>query len=286
MIIGFIGLGIMGKPMAANLLKAGYTVHVYNRSPQSAEELGQQGAVIESSPRAVAEAAELIITMLPDSPQVETVILGDNGVIEGVSSGKIVVDMSSINPQSSQKIAAELHAKGVELLDAPVSGGEAGAIEAKLAIMVGGAQEAFDKAKPVFEKLGTTITRVGEVGAGNTVKLINQIMVAINIIGVSEALAFGRKAGIDPNVAFEAIRGGLAGSKVLEMKVNNIQNEVFKPGFRVNLHEKDLNNAVSTGEHLGADLPFTNQIAAMFKELGDLGYASEDHSALYRLFIK
>ncbi|MEK3723168.1 2-hydroxy-3-oxopropionate reductase [Paenibacillus sp. FSL H8-0034] len=284
--IGFIGLGIMGKPMATNLLKAGYPLYVYNRSSQAVDELKALGATSKSSPREVAEASDMIITMLPDSPQVEQVIFGDNGVIAGISSGKIVVDMSSINPIAVKQMAAKLDAVGVSMLDAPVSGGQLGAIEGKLAIMVGGPQIMFDQVKPVLEKMGTTVTRVGDIGAGNTVKLINQIMVAINIAGVSEALAFGKKAGIDPAIAYEAIRGGLAGSRVLETKIENISKESFKPGFRVQLHEKDLNNAIAVEKEIGANLSFTHHILDMFKKLDQLGLGTEDHSALYRWYSR
>lgn len=284
--IGFIGLGIMGKPMAKNLLKAGFSLIVSNRSQAAVDELSALGAETASSPRQVAEAADVIITMLPDSPQVEEVVLGANGVAEGVSAGKIVVDMSSINPVSSQKIASGLKAKGAHLLDAPVSGGEIGAIEAKLAIMVGGPASAFEQVKPILEAMGTSITRVGEVGSGNTVKVINQMIVAMNIAALSEGMALGRKAGIDPELVFEAIRGGLAGSRVMELKTANIAKEEFKPGFRIELHAKDLRNAVAAGQEVGANIPFTTQLLDIFEKLDEMGFGKEDHSALYRYFAK
>ncbi|WP_276322103.1 2-hydroxy-3-oxopropionate reductase [Paenibacillus thalictri] len=284
--IGFIGLGIMGKPMAKNLLKAGFSLIVSNRSQAAVDELSALGAETASSPRQVAEAADVIITMLPDSPQVEEVVLGANGVAEGISAGKIVVDMSSINPVSSQKIASGLEAKGTHLLDAPVSGGEIGAIEAKLAIMVGGPASAFEQVKPILEAMGTSITRVGEVGSGNTVKVINQMIVAMNIAALSEGMALGRKAGIEPELVFEAIRGGLAGSRVMELKTANIAKEEFKPGFRIELHAKDLRNAVAAGQEVGANIPFTTQLLDIFEKLEEMGFGKEDHSALYRYFSK
>ncbi|MDB5084725.1 MAG: 2-hydroxy-3-oxopropionate reductase [Bacilli bacterium] len=283
--IGFIGLGIMGKPMAKNLLKHGYELHVHNRSSLAAEELELLGASAHNSPKEVAQAAELVITMVPDSPDVKLVILGPHGVIEGISADKIVVDMSSINPLVSKEIAKQLAVKGAHFLDAPVSGGEIGAIEAKLAIMAGGEQAIFDRVLPVFEKLGTAVTRVGDIGAGNTVKLLNQIIVAINIAGMSEALALGKKAGLDPTIIYNAIRGGLAGSRVMDTKIQNIADEQFKPGFRINLHAKDLTNAIAFGNQVDAKLEFTDRIMELFKQLMEEGYGAEDHSALFRTFL-
>ncbi|MFH5183896.1 2-hydroxy-3-oxopropionate reductase [Paenibacillus sp. TAB 01] len=282
--IGFIGLGIMGKPMAKHLIASGYRLHVYNRSVRPVEELAALGAKAQPNPRRVAEASDLILTMLPDSPQVEEVILGKDGVLEGISEGKIVVDMSSINPMSARRIAEKLAAAGVHMLDAPVSGGEVGAMEGKLAIMVGGPETVFEQVKPVLGVMGTTITRVGEIGAGNTVKLINQMIVAINIAGVSEAIEFGIRAGIDPKTAYAAIRGGLASSRVLDNKIDNIASRLFQPGFKMQLHEKDLNNAIAMGNGIGANLKLTNQINGMLQELISDGRGSEDHSALFRWY--
>lgn len=281
--IGFIGLGIMGKPLAKNLLKGGFELIVCNRSRPSVDELAALGAGTADGPKAAAEEADVVITMLPDSPQVEEVIAGPGGVLEGVREGAIVIDMSSINPATARRLAGQLAERGVTMLDAPVSGGEIGAIEAKLAIMVGGPEEVFERVRPIFEKMGTTITRVGEVGAGNTVKLINQIMVAVNIASVSEALAFGRQAGVDPRIAYEAVKSGLAASRVLDNKIGNIADEVFKPGFRVELHRKDLRNALLLAEEIGMELSLTGQMAARFDKLIELGYGAEDHSALYRV---
>lgn len=281
--IGFIGLGIMGKPMAKNVLKHGYDVIVYNRSRASMDELAAEGAATASGPKELAERSDVVITMLPDSPQVEEVITGPGGVIEGIASGATVMDMSSINPVVTRRIAKRLAENGVTMLDAPVSGGEIGAIEGKLAIMAGGPEEAFARVRPILAAMGTTITRVGEVGAGNTVKLINQIIVAVNIASISEAFAFGKEAGIDPRIAYEAIKGGLAASRVLDNKIQLIADETFKPGFRVELHKKDLNNALLLAGELGMDLKLTRELAGRFDRLIELGFGGEDHSALYRL---
>lgn len=282
--IGFIGLGIMGKPMARNLLKAGYKLIVHNRSRAAVEELTALGARTADSPREVAEQADVVITMLPDSPQVQEVIAGPNGIIEGVRTGMIVMEMSSINPAVTKQLCELLQQKGCYLLDAPVSGGEVGAIEGILAIMVGGPEQIVEQVRPILEKLGRTITRVGDVGAGNTVKLINQMIVAMNIASVSEAIAFGKQAGVDPLVAYEAIKGGLAASRVLDMKISNIAEESFKPGFRVELHRKDLRNALQHAGEMGYEPDLTRQVAEHFDRLIEQGYGSEDHSALYRAF--
>lgn len=282
--IGFIGLGIMGKPMAKHVRNAGYPLIVHNRSQAAVDELAALGAQRAATPREVAERADIVITMLPDSPQVEEVIGGSGGIAEGIRPGAVVIDMSSINPLTTKKMGELLAARGARMLDAPVSGGEIGAIEAKLAIMVGGNTEVFERVRPLLQTMGTTITLVGELGSGNVVKLMNQMMVATHIAALSEAMAFGRKAGIDPLLAYEAVRGGLAGSRVLETKINNVASGVFKPGFRVELHEKDLRNAMSVGGELGADLTFTSQLYNMLIALREQGYGQEDHSALYRMF--
>jgi 2-hydroxy-3-oxopropionate reductase len=284
--VGFIGLGIMGKPMAKRLLKANVELYVNNRSRPAVEELMGLGAIQMSSAKEVAENTDVIILMLPDSPDVEKVIAGPLGIIEAATiEGKVIIDMSSINPVTSRKMSEKLILKGAFLLDAPVSGGETGAIEAKLAIMVGGPKEKFETVKPILEKMGTSINRVGEIGSGNSVKLMNQIMVAIHIASLSEAVAFGKKAGIDPRIAFEAIRGGLAGSKVMEMKIENLAEEIFKPGFRIELHAKDLRNAISMAKDIGADMPLSQQMLNWFEELSEEGFAHEDHSGLYRKYL-
>ncbi|MBD2844134.1 2-hydroxy-3-oxopropionate reductase [Paenibacillus sp. IB182496] len=282
--IGFIGLGIMGKPMAKHLLQAGYELYVYNRSEAAVEELVALGATACPDSRRVAEATDLVVTMLPDSPQVEEVALGASGILEGISRGKIVVDTSSIDPAVSRKVADALHERGAYYFDAPVSGGEIGAMEAKLAIMIGGPEDVYARVRPVLEKMGTSITRVGEVGAGNTVKLINQMIVAVNIAALSEGMAFARQAGLDLSLVHEAIRGGLAGSRVMETKMDALSRETYQPGFRVELHAKDLRNAVAAGRGIGADLSLTLPMLERLERLIEHGYGREDHSALYRTF--
>ena len=233
--ISFIGLGIMGKPMAKNLQNAGYTLIVHNRSQSPVEELVNLGAQRADSPEAAAKKSDIIITMLPNSPQVEAVVLGENGIIKAAAPGKILIDMSSIEPLVSQKIAEELAKKGMEMLDAPVSGGETGAIKGELAIMVGGKENIFNKCLPIFNVLGKSTVRVGNVGAGGFAKLANQIIVALNIAAVSEAFILGQKAGLDADKLFQAIRKGLAGSQVMDAKVPKIINRDFAPGFKIKL---------------------------------------------------
>ncbi|HZG86717.1 NAD(P)-binding domain-containing protein [Paenibacillus sp.] len=282
--VGFIGLGIMGKPMAKHILKAGYPLSVYNRSSAPVDELSALGARACGNPREVAEASDVVITMLPDTPDVRLVALGVEGIIEGIAPGGIVIDMSSINSNAAVEIAGKFAERGVSFLDAPVSGGEIGAVEGTLAIMVGGNESVFAACEPLLRSMGKTVTRVGGVGAGNTVKLMNQIMVAIHLAALSEAFAFGKKAGIDPNVAYQAIRGGLAASRVMDTKIANIEKERYEPGFRIKLHAKDLRNAMAVGEAAGAALPFAEQVLDLFAELAEQGFAEEDHSALHRLF--
>jgi len=278
--IGFIGLGIMGKPMAKNLLKAGYPLWVYDHGPAKVEELVQAGATGATSAKEVAGSTEVIITMLPDSPDVEQAVFGKDGVAEGVNPGAIFIDMSSINPLASKRIAAELAKKGVEMLDAPVSGGEPGAIEGTLAIMVGGKEEVFRRCLEIFKAMGKSIVHLGEVGAGNFAKLVNQIIVALNLEAISEGLVLGVKAGLDPQGLFEAIRGGLAGSKVLEAKAPMIFDGNFKPGFRIRLHHKDLNNALSAAKDLGVAMPVTGLVQQMLVALINDGKGDCDHSAI------
>lgn len=278
--IGFIGLGIMGKPMAKNLLKAEYSLIMHDKNPQPLEELAAEGAAKVSTSKDVARNAEIIITMLPDSADSEEVILGKDGVLEGAGEGCIIIDMSSIAPLVSQKIAAEAAKKNVEMLDAPVSGGEPGAIAGTLAIMVGGKQEVFDRCLPILDVMGKSVVRVGEVGAGNFVKLANQIMVAANIEAIGEAFVLAQKAGIDPELVFQAVRGGLAGSNALEAKGPMIMDRNFNPGFRIRLHQKDLHNALLTGKELGVPLPVTGLIQQMLGALINQGHAENDHSAI------
>ena len=277
--IGFIGLGIMGKPMVRNLMNAGNSVTVYDIVGTAVEEMATEGATPASSSREVAEKNPLIITMVPDSADSEAAILGANGVLEGAASGSVVIDMSSIAPASSQKIAAGCEAQGVDFLDAPVSGGEPGAISGTLAIMVGGKKDVYDRYVDVFAPMGNS-TFCGDYGAGNTTKLANQIMVAINIAAVGEALVLAKKAGLDPNVVFDAVKGGLAGSNVLNAKAPMMIAGDFTPGFRINLHQKDLNNALQTARELSVPLPFTALAQQVIGSLMNEGKGASDHSAI------
>ena len=278
--IGFVGLGIMGRPMVRNLMKAGYSLTVYDIVGSAVEEMVTEGAAGASSAREVAEKAPVVITMVPDSPHSEAAILGEGGVLEGASSGSVVIDMSSIAPGSSQKIAAACEAQGVSFLDAPVSGGEPGAIAGTLAIMVGGKQDVFDAHMDLLGVMGASIVLCGDYGAGNTTKLANQIIVAVNIEAVGEALTLARKAGLDPNVVFDAIKGGLAGSNVLNAKGPMMIDGNFQPGFRINLHQKDLRNALLTGQDLGVPLPVTGLVQQMIGSLVNDGKGDLDHSAI------
>ncbi|MEI6875826.1 MAG: 2-hydroxy-3-oxopropionate reductase [Spirochaetota bacterium] len=284
--IGFVGLGIMGKPMAKNLLKAGYAVTVYDRVPEPVKELVAAGAVSAASAKEVAEKSDVVITMLPNSPHVKAAILGPLGVIEGMSAGKTVVDMSSIAPQAAKEVAAELAKKGVHMLDAPVSGGEPKAVEGTLSIMVGGKKEIFDACVPFLSKMGASVVLCGDIGAGNVTKLANQIIVALNIAALSEAMTLATKSGVDPDTVFKAIRGGLAGSTVMEAKTPMMLAGNFKPGFRIELHIKDLANALETGHEVGVPLPLTSQVMEMMQALKVDGKAGNDHSGLVQYYEK
>jgi len=276
----------MGKPMAKNLLKAGFPLVVFSRSKGPVEELTQAGATSANSPREVAERSGVIITMLPDSPEVVEVILGENGVSEGVKREAVVIDMSSINPQVTKGIASTLKEKDVEMLDAPVSGGETGAIQGTLAIMVGGEEKTYRDCLDILRALGKNIVHIGGIGSGGYVKLVNQMIVAMNIAAVGEAFTLGVKAGLDPNLIHEAIRGGLAGSSVLDAKVPMISAGNFKPGFKTRLHQKDLNNALATARELGIPLPLSSLIQQIFVSLLAQGRGEDDHSALVTFFEK
>ena len=282
--IGFIGLGIMGKPMAKNLLKAGHELKVHDLVTAAVEELVLAGAVKAQSSAAAARGSDLIITMLPNSPHVKAAVLGENGVLEGLAPGSILVDMSSINPIASREICLEIEKKGCFMLDAPVSGGEPKAIDGTLAIMAGGKQDVFDRVKDVLQVMGKSVTLCGDIGAGNTTKLANQIIVAANIAAVSEALTLGVKAGVRPEAIYSAIRAGLAGSTVMDAKAPMMMDGNFKPGFRINLHIKDLANALDTGHDVGAPLPLTAAVMEMMQWLKTNGYEGEDHSALVRYY--
>ena len=278
--IGFTGLGIMGKPMVRNLMKAGYSLTVYDMVATSMEEMVTDGAKPASSSKEVAQKAPVVITMLPDSADSEAAILGPNGVLEGASRGSMVIDMSSITPGSSQRIAAACEADGVSFLDAPVSGGEPKAIDGTLAIMVGGKKEVFDRHVDLLGVMGDSIVLCGDYGAGNTTKLANQIIVAANIEALAEGLVLAKKAGLDPNVVFEAIKGGLAGSTVMNAKAPMMIAGDFKPGFRIRLHQKDLHNALLTGKELGVPLPVTSLVQQMLGSLLNDGKGDADHSAI------
>jgi 2-hydroxy-3-oxopropionate reductase len=270
----------MGKPMSRNLLKAGHEVMVYDVVAASVEEIAGAGAKKAGSSKEAAAAGDIIITMLPDGPQVEEAVLGPGGVLEGARAGSIVVDMSSINPQVSQKVGAACEAKGVEFLDAPVSGGEPKAIDGTLAIMVGGKADVFAKVEPILAKMGSSVTLTGAVGAGNVTKLANQIMVACNIAAMGEALTLATKAGLDPEVVFNAVKGGLAGSTVLNAKAPMVISRNFKPGFRINLHQKDLRNALLAAESMKVSLPLTSLVQQMIMALMNDGKGNLDHSAI------
>ncbi len=278
--VGFVGLGIMGKPMAKNLIKAEYSVTVHDMVRPAVDELVGAGAGAVDSSAAAAAGADAVITMLPDGPDSELVILGDGGVLEGATPGTVIVDMSSIAPGFSQRIAAACEAKGVDFLDAPVSGGEPMAISGDLAIMVGGKQAVFDRVAPLLEPLGASAVLCGDYGAGNTTKLANQIMVAVNIAGVSEALVLAKKAGLDPQKVFDAIKGGLAGSNVLNAKGPMMMAGNFAPGFRVKLHQKDLRNALLTAGELSVPLPVTAMIQQILGSLMNEGKGDNDHSSI------
>ncbi|WP_261305226.1 2-hydroxy-3-oxopropionate reductase [Paenibacillus andongensis] len=283
--VGFIGLGIMGKPMSRNLLKAGYELVVLDTS-KSGSELAAAGAKTASTPKALAELVDVIITMLPNSPQVNEVVLGPNGVIEGAKTGTIVVDMSSIAPLTSQEIARKLAEKGIEMLDAPVSGGEPKAIEGTLSVMVGGKKEVFDQCYDVLKAMAASVIRTGDIGAGNVTKLANQIVVAINIAAMSEAFVLASKVGVQPELVYQAIRGGLAGSTVLDAKAPLVMDRNFDPGFRINLHIKDLSNVLETSHEVGVPLPLTAAVMEMMQALKVDGMGDCDHGSLIRYYEK
>jgi len=284
--IGFIGLGIMGKPMAKNLLKAGHALVVYDIVEAPVQEVVRQGAVAGSSPKDVASRSELIITMLPNSPEVREAVLGRNGVIEGAKPGSVLVDMSSIAPLASREVAAALAEKGVEMLDAPVSGGEPKAIDGTLAIMVGGKEAVFAKVKDVLLQMGASAVLCGDIGAGNVTKLANQIIVALNIAAMSEAFVLAVKAGVDPQRVFEAVKGGLAGSTVLNAKAPMVLEGNYKPGFRIELHIKDLQNALDTAHASGVPIPLTSQVMEMMQALRADGKQKDDHGGLIQVYEK
>ncbi len=281
--IGFIGLGIMGKPMAKNILKAGYDLTVNNRSQPAVAELVAAGAK-HAENLEIGATCDVVFTMLPNSPQVRSVVLGEGGLAQAMRPGSVLIDSSSINPLASKEIAAVLSAKGVEMLDAPVSGGEPGAINGTLSFMVGGKQSVFERCKPLLETMGASMVLCGDVGAGNTTKLANQVVVACNIQAVAEALTLAQMAGVDPHLVFEAIKGGLAGSAVMNAKGPMMMEGNDKPGFKIDLHIKDLNNALDCAHSVGAPLPMTASVQELLQWLHNNNCGQCDHSAIAKYY--
>nr|WP_321295346.1 2-hydroxy-3-oxopropionate reductase [uncultured Sphaerochaeta sp.] len=284
--IGFIGLGIMGKPMAKNLLKAGHEVVCFDVVAANVADVVASGAVAAKSSADVASQVPVVITMLPNSPHVKTVVLGKDGVLEGAAEGLILIDMSSIAPLASQEVEKACAEKGVRMLDAPVSGGEPKAIDGSLAIMVGGEKALFEEMRDILLVMGASAVHCGPIGAGNTTKLANQVIVALNIAAVAEAFTLVRKAGVDPHLVFDAIKGGLAGSTVMNAKAPMMMDSNFKPGFKIDLHIKDLANAMDTAHSVGSPLPLTASVREMMETLHADGFGGDDHSALARFYAK
>ncbi len=284
--IGFIGVGIMGNPMARNLLKAGYKMIAFDIDAEALKIVVNAGAEKASSIEEVVGNCEIILTMLPNSPDVEAVVLGEGGVIEAVKKGQILIDMSSIAPLVSQKVAKELADKGVELLDAPVSGGQEKAEAGTLAFMVGGKQTVFDECKDILDVMGGSVTLVGDIGAGETTKLVNQVIVAVNIAAVAEGLMLGKKAGVDPEKIFNAIKGGLAGSQCLVDKAPRMFEAKYDPGFKMKLHVKDLTNALETSRAVHTAMPLSSAVMEMMQSLLAEGKTEEDHGALALFYEK
>lgn len=282
--VGFIGLGIMGRPMAKNLIKAGYSLVVNTHDPAVMDEFVLLGAEKAKNAAEVASKCDVVITMLPNSPQVKDVALGDGGLIEGAREGMTLIDMSSIDPVETKKISAELAKYGVDMLDAPVSGGEPKAIDGTLSVMVGGSKDTFDKFYNLMKAMAGSVVYVGEIGSGNIAKLSNQIIVACNIAAMSEALSFAKKAGADPKLVYEAIKGGLAGSTVLNAKAPMVLERNFKPGFRIELHIKDLTNALNAAHAVNSPVPLTGEVMEMMQTLKVMGCEKEDHSALAKYY--
>lgn len=284
--ICFIGLGIMGKPMAKNLIKAGYSLQVYDIVESAVKEVADAGAKGCSSIKEAVEECDTIITMLPNSPHVKSVVLDEGGVAENAEKGALLIDMSSIAPSASKEIHDELAKKGIRMIDAPVSGGEPKAIDGSLAIMVGGEQKDFEEAMDLFNVMGSSAVLVGPIGSGNTCKLTNQIIVALNIAAVSEGLMLAKRAGADAEKVFNAIKGGLAGSTVMNAKAPMMLEGNFKPGFKIDLHIKDLTNALDTGHFTNTPLPLTAEVMQMMQVLKIDGEGQSDHSALMKYYEK
>lgn len=284
--VGFIGLGIMGKPMSKNMLKAGYDLVVMDVNKAPVEEVVAAGATAADTPKEVAEQTEVIITMLPNSPHVRAAVLGENGILEGAKPGTVVIDMSSIAPLASQEVAAELEKIGVEMLDAPVSGGEPKAIDGTISVMVGGKKEVFDKCYDLMMTMAGSVVYTGSIGAGNITKLANQVIVALNIAAMSEALVLATKAGVEPELVYQAIRGGLAGSTVLDAKAPLVMDRKFDPGFRIELHIKDLANVLETAHEIGVPLPLTAGVMEIMQALKVDGKQGNDHGGLVQYYEK
>lgn len=284
--IGFIGLGIMGRPMAKNLVKAGHELVVFDYNKEAIADLISCGATSAENGKELAAQSEVVITMVPNSPHVRAAVLGENGVLEGAKPGTVVIDMSSIDPTESKAIGAELEKAGIEMLDAPVSGGEPKAIDGTLSVMVGGKKELFDKFYDMLMVMAGSVVYVGELGSGNVAKLANQIVVAVNIAAVSEALTFATKAGTDPELVYQAIRGGLAGSTVMDAKAPMMLNRNFNPGFRIELHIKDLNNALNAAHAISSPVPLTGQLMEIMQGLKADGFEKEDHSSIVKYYEK
>ncbi len=284
--IGFIGLGIMGKPMSKNLIKAGHELVVLDLNRDAVRELTDMGAETAETPKEVTSRVDVVITMLPNSPQVKTVALGDNGIIEAASKGKVLIDMSSIAPLASQEVSKALAEKGMEMLDAPVSGGEPKAIDGTLAVMVGGRKDVFDANYAIMDAMAGSVVYVGEIGAGNTAKLCNQVVVALNIAAVSEAMILAKKAGFSPDLVYQAIRGGLAGSTVMDAKAPMMMDRNFKPGFRIDLHIKDMANVLDTSRNVGAPLPLSAQVMEIMQAIKQDGCGVEDHASIVKFYEK
>ena len=284
--IGLIGLGVMGKPMAKNIIKNGFQLTVFDIKTEPVLELVALGAQAAETPAALAKRCDIIITMLPNSPHVESVVCGPNGVLEGIRPGSVYIDMSSISPVVSKKLYGIMAEKGVEMLDAPVSGGEPKAIDGTMSIMVGGKQEVFESVKDILHAMGEAVTRVGEIGSGNTCKLANQIMVALHLSAVAEAMVFAEKAGVDPEKVYQAIRGGLAGSTVLDAKMDRILDRNFKPGGPIWMHTKDLLNVRDAALAIDAPIPLTTQVLEAFKACKCDGHVNDDHCGVIQYWEK
>lgn len=284
--IGFIGLGIMGKPMSKNLIKAGHEVIVFDFNQAAVEEVVAAGATAATSGAQLASLVDTIITMVPNSPHVRAAVFGENGIAETAKPGTVLIDMSSIDPVESKKIGEELQKQGIDMLDAPVSGGEPKAIDGTLSVMVGGKKELFDKYYDMLMVMAGSVVYVGELGSGNVAKLANQIVVAVNIAAVSEALTFAKKAGTDPELVYQAIRGGLAGSTVMDAKAPMMLDGNYKPGFRIELHIKDLNNALNAAHAINSPVPLTAQMMEVMQFLKAEGCEKEDHDSIVKYYEK